>query len=68
MTDDTDGTTNPVDDKIAACMAYVRKRVAEAPSHEELFTGIEALLRFSADPSVADPPSQDAEQPPAEQT
>jgi hypothetical protein len=56
---------SPTDEKIALAMAYVRKRVAEAPSHEELFAAIEALLRYAADPSVADPPAPEAVEEPA---
>jgi len=56
-----------IEDKIAACMAKVRKAVAAAPSHEELFAGIEAMLRHmsGADDEEADIPAaaNDTEQP-----
>jgi hypothetical protein len=44
------------EDYVSAGMAKVREAVARAPSHEELFAGIEAMFRH-----LVSPPERDAE-------
>lgn len=55
------------EDTINACMAKIREAVAQAPSHEELFAGFEAMLRFmsNADEVEAEPdaPANDTDPP-----
>lgn len=46
------------EDHIAGAMAAARKAVVEAPSHEELFAALEAVLRYDPD---APKPETDAE-------
>lgn len=43
---------------VAKVMAYVRSQVVKAPSHEELFTAIEALLTFEPEHEIEHEPEE----------